>query len=421
MSTTTDTNTNNTETKKRLTRIETGHASEVGMRPTMEDEVRVVERHEVANAGSSSLKGPLFFAGVYDGHAGDAAAKFTGKRLHEVVFELVEEGVEVEQALVQAFERTDEEFFAQASEMEKTAGSTVAVALVDFASQTLWTAHAGDARVTVRRGESETLSPTKDHKASSEAERRRIMDRGGFVVFGRVMGELAIARAIGDGEFKLPSSEIVKEIIKSHREENPEMYKQLKAKEDNDTSASASAAESKSDQDDAAAAAPQQQDHTEDEEEEAAGVAATLGPAPSGAATVTAASSTSTAADTTEQTSEQNKNVDADEAKKSSGGGGGGESKHKLNARLEDIGKLVIATPDVSKIQLQEQDSLMIVACDGLFDVLSNDDALSALSMHLAATSGDLNQATAQLVRDAIDKHGSRDNVSVVAARFVWE
>ena len=41
-----------------------------------------------------------------------------------------------------------------------------------------------------------------DHKPQNEAEKARICEAGGFVDFGRVNGNLALSRAIGDFEFK---------------------------------------------------------------------------------------------------------------------------------------------------------------------------------------------------------------------------
>lgn len=55
---------------------------------------------------------------------------------------------------------------------------------------------------------------SEDHKPQLEAEKNRITAAGGFVDFGRVNGNLALSRAIGDFEFKKvaelpPESQIV--------------------------------------------------------------------------------------------------------------------------------------------------------------------------------------------------------------------
>lgn len=41
-----------------------------------------------------------------------------------------------------------------------------------------------------------------DYKASRKDEQDRIKSQGGFIVFGRVLGRLAVTRAFGDFECK---------------------------------------------------------------------------------------------------------------------------------------------------------------------------------------------------------------------------
>lgn len=43
---------------------------------------------------------------------------------------------------------------------------------------------------------------SKDHKPDDELERKRIENAGGFVLEGRVNGNLNLSRAIGDLEYK---------------------------------------------------------------------------------------------------------------------------------------------------------------------------------------------------------------------------
>jgi serine/threonine protein phosphatase PrpC len=50
----------------------------------------------------------------------------------------------------------------------------------------------------------EPLVLSKKHKPNDPDEKERIKKAGGHVVFGRVMGSLAVARAVGDREFKYP-------------------------------------------------------------------------------------------------------------------------------------------------------------------------------------------------------------------------
>lgn len=59
----------------------------------------------------------------------------------------------------------------------------------------------GDARAILCRNE-QALDLSQDHKASRKDEQQRIMDQGGYIVFGRVLGRLAITRAFGDFDCK---------------------------------------------------------------------------------------------------------------------------------------------------------------------------------------------------------------------------
>jgi protein phosphatase 2C family protein 2/3 len=79
------------------------------------------------------------------------------------------------------------------------AGCTAVVALVT--SDKIIVANAGDSRcVLSRNGRAIPLS--RDHKPKDADEYSRILAAGGYVNFGRVNGNLALSRAIGDFEFK---------------------------------------------------------------------------------------------------------------------------------------------------------------------------------------------------------------------------
>ncbi|CAH0493672.1 unnamed protein product [Peronospora farinosa] len=65
----------------------------------------------------------------------------------------------------------------------------------------MFVSNVGDSRTVLSRaGKAERLS--NDHKPSRQDEAQRIRDTGGFVIHGRIMGELAVSRAFGDAPFK---------------------------------------------------------------------------------------------------------------------------------------------------------------------------------------------------------------------------
>lgn len=80
-------------------------------------------------------------------------------------------------------------------------GTTAVSVLIDHTAQTLYIANVGDSRAVLCSG-GRAIALTKDHKADRPDEAERIRRAGGFVVHKRVMGELAVSRAIGDMEFK---------------------------------------------------------------------------------------------------------------------------------------------------------------------------------------------------------------------------
>jgi len=148
--------------------------------------------------------------GVYDGHSGARAAAFLRTRLHAAVAthlraEAVRAGAAhrgvglaaARRALDAAFTQTDEELLNRGADGD--AGSCAAVALV--CPEHVITAHAGDCRVVLwRAGVATPL--TADHRAGAPAEKARVEAAGGFVAYGRVLGQLAVSRSFGDRAFK---------------------------------------------------------------------------------------------------------------------------------------------------------------------------------------------------------------------------
>ena len=73
---------------------------------------------------------------------------------------------------------------------------------------------------------------------------------------------------------------------------------------------------------------------------------------------------------------------------------------------------LVSTHPEVTQMRLDEGDEFMVVACDGLFDVMSNQEVVDFARPMLVKGSSPQDVA-AGLSQAAIDR-GSTDNVSVV-------
>lgn len=96
-------------------------------------------------------------------------------------------------ALSRAFVSLDHEFGAISE--GSYVGTTAVVVLIG--GSRMWVAHAGDSRAVLGRGGAVQVL-TSDHKASRDDEVARVQAAGGHVWWDRVMGELAVSRAIGD-------------------------------------------------------------------------------------------------------------------------------------------------------------------------------------------------------------------------------
>ncbi|KAI8070257.1 phosphatase 2C-like domain-containing protein [Thamnidium elegans] len=141
------------------------------------------------------------FFGVFDGHGGSSIAHYTGQTLYKKVLESEYfEKKEYAKAMTDAFLTLDKCLIEDNDFAYDPSGCTAVTALVTDEDEII-VANAGDSRAVISiAGKVKPLS--YDHKPTDEAEMERIINAGGFVDFGRVNGNLALSRAIGDFEFK---------------------------------------------------------------------------------------------------------------------------------------------------------------------------------------------------------------------------
>ncbi|KAI8332400.1 phosphatase 2C-like domain-containing protein [Chlamydoabsidia padenii] len=180
-----------------------GLSSMQGWRLTMED----------AHAAELKLADTeASYFGVYDGHGGSTVAKYTGNILHHKVRESqFFDKREYRSALKDAFLTIDKELQEDQNFTGDPSGCTAITVLITPENK-LFVANAGDSRsILSSKGQHKALS--YDHKPTDRLESQRIVAAGGFIEFGRVNGNLALSRAIGDFEFKqndqLPAEEQV--------------------------------------------------------------------------------------------------------------------------------------------------------------------------------------------------------------------
>jgi serine/threonine protein phosphatase PrpC len=79
-------------------------------------------------------------------------------------------------------------------------GTTIVVVIVT--PEWVVCANAGDSRAVFAKSGAKAVPLSYDHKPDDEAEQRRIRDAGGYVAGGRVEGDLAVSRGLGDFRFK---------------------------------------------------------------------------------------------------------------------------------------------------------------------------------------------------------------------------
>ncbi|CAG9312743.1 unnamed protein product [Blepharisma stoltei] len=162
-------------------------------RPYMEDGHKIIDSYlGDPNQG--------FFA-VYDGHGGSEAVDYCKNRLHEELKKALQEfSDDIPTAFNRCFKKIDDQLRLAGA---ATSGSTATVALIrkENHQKVLYVANVGDSKaIIVKSSGSEQLS--YDHKGTDPGEIDRIVSNGGYLIRGRVAGQLAVTRALGDHHLK---------------------------------------------------------------------------------------------------------------------------------------------------------------------------------------------------------------------------
>lgn len=191
------------------TRFDIGYAETIGLRNAMEDEILI--------RGKFRGKEDEDFIAIFDGHGGDAASKFANQHLHKILETKMNQmtaPTTVEDCLRAAFVETHE----QMRVAQIKGGTTALVALI--IRDKLYIANAGDSRSVLCLNENKTLRLSRDHKPGEASEHKRIEALGGHVtttidmwgnIISRVKGQLSVSRALGDfplAPFVIPDPEV---------------------------------------------------------------------------------------------------------------------------------------------------------------------------------------------------------------------
>lgn len=171
-------------------------------RRKMEDRHVVV--HDLNTMFNVQEASPSSYYAIFDGHAGHDAAAYSSAHLHQFLAENKYFISNPEQALLDAFCKTDAFFLEKCKVENLTGGTTAVVALLRPKEKTLYIAWVGDSQaLLVKQGN--ILQCVNPHKPCRDDERERIEKAGGCVMLWgtwRVNGQLAVSRAIGDADYK---------------------------------------------------------------------------------------------------------------------------------------------------------------------------------------------------------------------------
>eukprot|EP01138_Halocafeteria_seosinensis_P016246 gb/GECG01016576.1/.p1 GENE.gb/GECG01016576.1/~~gb/GECG01016576.1/.p1 ORF type:complete len:274 (+),score=30.28 gb/GECG01016576.1/:1-822(+) len=141
---------------------------------------------------------------VFDGHGGNLVSGKSAERLHKLISVDSLEPETLKPKIRNAFLQLDKELHEdpKVQRGEDHSGTTAVSCLLT--PQHMICANCGDSRaILVRNREAKPLS--YDHKPFNDKERERIYKAGGTVTMGRVNGDLAVSRALGDYVYKFVS------------------------------------------------------------------------------------------------------------------------------------------------------------------------------------------------------------------------
>ncbi|GFP93668.1 protein phosphatase 2c 57 [Phtheirospermum japonicum] len=192
-----------------------------GPREEMEDDAVIIQ--------SDDALGRFSYAAVFDGHAGFSSVEFLRDELYRECVVALQNGQllngkdskAIKKALQDAFESADAKLlkWLESKKEEDESGSTATA--IFLRDDVLVVSHVGDSCVVLSRdGKAEVLTdshrPYGNNKASLQ-EIRRIREAGGWIVNGRICGDISVSRAFGDVRFKTKKNEMVAKGVEEGR------------------------------------------------------------------------------------------------------------------------------------------------------------------------------------------------------------
>ncbi|GKU89143.1 hypothetical protein SLEP1_g3325 [Rubroshorea leprosula] len=140
--------------------------------------------------------------GIFDGHGGSRAAEYLKERLFENLMKHPQFLTDTKTALSGTYQQTDEDFLDSERDTYRDDGSTASTAVL--VGSHLYVANVGDSRTIISKA-GKAIPLSEDHKPNRSDERKRIENAGGFIMWAgtwRVGGVLAMSRAFGNRMLK---------------------------------------------------------------------------------------------------------------------------------------------------------------------------------------------------------------------------
>lgn len=190
------------------TLIESSHTSLRGLRVTLEDRITLLDDMNQMYSILSPSVNRAFYA-VYDGHSGTETADLATTIVPRCIAnEIGRQDVDYTKAIISGIKKADNEICDQALEQGFASGSTLAMCLI--VGETLYSANLGDSEIVLAQYDEnkksyEAIVLSEVHKPDGK-ERDRVTSLGAVVFRGRILGKLAVSRALGDIEFKIPKA-----------------------------------------------------------------------------------------------------------------------------------------------------------------------------------------------------------------------
>lgn len=160
------------------------------------------------------------FFGIFDGHGGPGCARYVRDNLLNNLLEHPRFVSDLREATEAAYLLTDKKYLNTSMSYRDDGCTAVSAIVVD---RMLVVANVGDSRAVLCH-EGKAVQVSVDHKPNLFAEKERIENLGGMVVWAgtwRVAGILAVSRAFGDRPLKTyivanPYTTVIEELTEAH-------------------------------------------------------------------------------------------------------------------------------------------------------------------------------------------------------------